>query len=485
MALKTDNFKKKNNKRNLGALIGSIIILVIVVISFVVSPAIGQIGTTDMADIELGSYGDEKITFSFINETPFRTELAALSNNSTDSMDPRIAQVAYKRAVTKAAAIEEFNKNGYEISKEQLDDAVLKSGYYNVNGVFNTKVFKNTTEAKKLEIRKNIERDLKIDTWMNIILLEQKRSNKYLEFISSMSDNKRNFEYVTMNYSEYPDELVMDYAKNNSKKFTELSLSRITVEKMSTAETIISSLENSESTFEDLAKKYSTDNFKDNGGAMSSSIFEYELESVFGINDSSEILNLKVGGTPAIVEDNNQVILLTVNKEIVEPDFSDLSVIRNYMLSYERGTIEDYFYAKIENIEDNNLNSIGLEVKETGLFSINYGGEQLLSTSIDRVSQDSIFSRALDNENFFTILFKLEENKVSDPIVLGDSISVFKLKDEVSEETNTMEYVLDSLDRAMLNYKSQVTEDLIVKSDKYKDNFFPGYLKILSINNGY
>lgn len=486
MASKTDNFKKKNRKNsNLGALIGSVIILLIVVVSFVLSPMLSDLGKTQMSDIVLGSYGKEKVTFSFLNDTPFKRELASISSSSSDSMDPRLAAVAYNRAMAKAAAIDDFNTNGYVISKKQLDDAVIKSGYYNVNGVFSSKVFKNTTEAAKQELRDTIERELKVQSWMYNNYTQQKRSSKYLEFISSMSNNKRNFDYVTFNYSEYPENLVADYADENAKKFTEFNLSRITVNKKSTADEIVKKIANGEATFAELAPMYSTDSFKDNGGEMNSSTFEYELESVFGITNSDDIFKLEVNGTPYIIEKDDSVILLTLNKKIVEPSFENLSKVRDYMLSYERGTIEDYYYSIINNNTTENLENLGEEIKATGLFSLNFGGDQLISTSIDRVSKDSIFSRATSNENFFTTLFNLEENTLSEPIVLGDSISVFKLTEEVSDETNTNSYILSNLDRTLMNYKDQVGGDLVRSSEKYNDNFYTGYYEILKINRGY
>lgn len=484
MASKTDKFKKKNNTRTIGTIVGSIIILIIVVVSFVVAPALTDLGQTNVADIELGSYGKEKITFSFINETAFSNELAAISDSTTDSMDPRLAQVAYRRAVTKAAAREQFTSSGYSISDEQLDEAVLQSGYYNVNGSFNTEVFKNTTESQKQHIREEMARELQVQSWMYHTLYQQRRSNGYLSFISSMSNVKRNFNYVAISYDEYPDELVLEYGKNDAEKFTELSLSRITVDKMSTANDIIKQLENKESTFEDLAKKYSTDNFKDDGGKLSNITYAYELESIFGLTDSSELLDLKVGDKPIIIENDESVILLAVNEETLEPSFNELSIVRDYMLSFERGIIEDYFYNMINEISDNNLASLGKEIKETGLFSINFGGEQLLSTSIDRVNGDEIFTRAVSNENFFTTLFNLEADVLSEPIVLGDNITVFKLINEETDETLEDEYILSSLDQSLLNYKSQVSEDLFFKSDKYTDNFFPGYIEILQMTQG-
>ena len=483
MASKTNNFKKKNN-RNIGTLIGSIVILLIVVVSFVLSPALSKIGQTALDDIELGSYGKEKITFSFLKDTPFRTELASISNNSSDSMDPRLAQVAYNRAVSKAAAVEEFNSNGYFITKEQIDDAVLKSGYYSVNGTFSPSVFKNTTESKKLELRQNIEREMKVDSWIYNTLYQQKRSKSYLNFISSFSNLKRNFRYVTFNYSEYPDELILNYANENSIKFTELNLSRITVDDKSIADEILAKIANKEATFSELAPQYSSDNFKTNGGALSSVTYEYELESLFGIANSENVLSLKIDNTPIVIENDNQFILLTVNKEIKTPTFDDLSTVKKYMLTYERGTIEDYFYKIIEDNNSNSLLTFGKEVKTTGLFSINFGSDQMITTSIDRVSQDSIFTRAVSNENFFTTLFNLEDEKLSSPIVLGDSISIFKLLEEKNEESVNNEYILSAFDRNLLNYKSMVVEDLIHKSEKYVDNFYKGYFEILSINQG-
>ena len=67
MASNKNSFKKQNNSdKNLGTIIGSILILLVVVVSFVLAPAIGKLANKSIGDIELGSFGKEKITFSFL-----------------------------------------------------------------------------------------------------------------------------------------------------------------------------------------------------------------------------------------------------------------------------------------------------------------------------------------------------------------------------------------------------------------------------------
>lgn len=485
MASKTTTLKKKNNNKNIGALVGSIAILVVVVISFVLAPALSDLANTTVGDIVMGSYGDEEITYSFVKDTPFKREIASLSSSSTDSSNQWVLMRAYNAAVTKAAAVDEFNSHGYAITGKQLDDAVINSGYYNVDGTFSAELFKNTPEAKKLEIRDSIARQLKLDSWMYNVLFQQKRSKKSLEFILDLGKEKRNFEYVTFSYSDYPFDLLQEYGNANSDNFKELSLSRITLDNETLADEIIAKIESGEAKFADLAKEHSLDNFKDNGGVMSSKTYVNELETVFGIEDNTELLNKKVGDAPIKVELDNQFILLTLNKEIEEPNFDDLAVVervKNYMLSNERGVIEDYFINKLTGVTD--LIDTGKDVQTTGEFSLNFGGESIIPAPINRVSQDYIFNSAVANENFYTTLFSLNEGEVSTPIVLGDNVSIFKLISETSTELENKDYLLASTERNLLNFKSVVEEKRFQKSPKYVNNFTEGYLEILQLTQG-
>lgn len=484
MASKT-TLKKKNSKKNVGALIGSIVILVIVVISFILAPALGDLANATLSDIEMGSYGDEKITYSFVKDTPFKREIATLSSTSTDSSDPRLLMRAYNRAVTKAAAVDEFNSHGYKIPGKQLDEAVINSGYYNVDGVFSAEIFKSTPEARKLEIREAIARELKLESWMFHTLFQQKRSEKSLDFVTNMGKSKRNFKYVTYSYSDYPLNLIEEYGTVNSNNFKELSLSRITLNDEKLADEIIKQIENKEKTFAELAKEHSLDNFKDNGGVISSKTYAHELETIFGITDNSELLSKKPGDKPVKTELDGQYILLAVNKEISDPILSDLSVIENirsYMLANERGMIEDHFLNKLKNITD--LSEANKEIKETGEFALNFGGEQIIPSAINRVSTDFIFNNAIANENFYESLFKLKEKEISTPIVLGDTVSVFELISETETELENQEYLSANIGRSLLNYKTSVEEKRFLKSPKYIDNFTNGYMEILKITQG-
>lgn len=486
MASKTNTFKKNNKKQNnLGVFIGSLIILLVVVISFILAPALGDLANKNMGDIEFGSYGKEKITFSRIKNTPFQREIAQLTQSSTaNPSDYRTIRTAFNRTVAKSAAIVKFDENGYIITKEQLDDAVLKSAIYNENGSFSSVLFKNTTEARRQEIRDEIERAIKIQTVENYTVREQKRSKSYIDFLTTLSDKKRNFKYITYEYSSYPNNLISNYGIENINKFKEFDMSMITVEKQSQADDIIKKLEEKEFTFAELAKLHSTDNFKNEGGKVPGSILRVELETYFKIEDSTKLDNLTANGSPVILEGENSVTLIKLDSDIIEPDFNKSETrdkVKQYMMSNERGLIEDYFLKKASSVTGNLLSS-GKEVKETGLFSINYASDQLIFSSINSVSKDPIFNSARANENFYNQLFDLNSNTISEPIVLGDTISIFQLKEEIIQETEKSDYLNYAINATLANYKSKINEDLLMKSNKFVDNFSEGYSIVTSGN---
>lgn len=489
MASKMNTFKKKTKKdkndKNLAVFIGSVLILLIVVISFILAPALSDLSNTNVADIEFGSYGKEKITFSRIENTPFQREIAQLTqNNNAQSSDYRTIRTAFNTTVTKAAAIDKFNENGYVITKEQIDKAVLESAIYNENGSFSVVRFKNTPESKKQEIRDEIERAEKINRYETYTIYDQKRSTNYIDFINSLSDTKRNFKYVTLSYSDYPTDLVVKYGKENNKKFRDYDLSMITVKDQKTADIILKKLKEKENSFNELAKEYSTDTFKDNGGKLSSVVQGIDVESYFKIDDLSELDDFTVNSDPIVVNRENTVILLKLNSDVTEADFTKdetLKNVKDYLLAYERGIVEDYFL-NIANSANGDLLTLGREIKETGLFSLNYGSDQLISSSINRVSKDPIFNRAINNENFFKTLFTLNKDEISEPIVLGDSISVFRLTEEVIEESETEEYFNSLVKYYLGEYKKLVSQDLVLNSENFTDNFNQGYTLVTSEN---
>lgn len=495
MASKTMNInqKTKNQKKGRGLFIGSFLILVIVVISFVVVPALSDLERGGTSSINLGTYGNEKIEFSFTEEGYFQQQMnrmnqmyGAQANNAF--MQQLIAQQAYDQAVFYHASLDEFNENGLFVTEAELDKAVAERGPYQVNGRFSRDLYSSTPQLRRLQIRESIKGQLAFEKYAQDMFRNQRRSDKAVEFMLNMDSNRRNFNYVVFNYNNFPGEQVSKWASDKKDLFAKLSPARITVKTEEEANTVVEKF-NAGEAFGELAAQFSTDNFKDAEGVMGD-INAYELKEVLKLETTADLIALKEADAPKVFEVDGSFIIIKALKDSAEADLENaetIDTIKAYMVTYEKGIIEEYFLAEAEIFQSNvkDMETLaaekGLEVKETGLFAINYGDEQLLEEKITKTSQDSIFQSVAKNEDFFKTLFTLEQDKVSEPLVLGDNVAVFKLIEEKTVAEDDIDTYKSIVSETFASIKRERLSRDFKSSEKYEDNFQEGFAEVQAV----
>ena len=155
--------------------------------------------------------------------------------------------------------------------------------------------------------------------------------------------------------------------------------------KRGNAKAILKQLQNSESSFEDLARTHSKDIFAEKGGDMGYKYY-YELREEFTSNaELDSVFNMNSGETSDVIKTSFGWVIYRIDEAKQLPDFSNeetLKTARTYMERFERGTIEDYLTKQAENFKtlaaqkgfEAAAAQEGIESDTTDFFPVNYGG---------------------------------------------------------------------------------------------------------------
>jgi len=301
-------------------------------------------------------------------------------------------------------------------------------------------------------------------------------------FISTMASPQRSFDLVSFPISNYPDSEIAAYVQANPAMFRLTHFSKITINSEREARQIYTSLRDGAETFEDAARNKSRDYYAENSGDMGSRmVFELLLE-VPDEQTREELLRLERGYLSEVIKisDNNWAIFRA--EERVRPaDTSDpvaMDKIRNYMLGYERGRVEDWLIAEAEKFItsvraadfDSAVIERGMTKKTFGPLPINYGNAVLFpSVSSSGVSE---LSNAGNNERFWQVAFSTPLNSPSSPVVLGSDVVVFY----PLEETEANPEDIDLIDMYYSYWLSSSAEEdfrsFFLNNEKLDDRFW-------------
>ena len=358
------------------------------------------------------------------------------------------------------------------------------------NGNYSSKLYKQASEASKIELNKNAEALLYVNRFSDDTfgsssevldgdaLFGLKSSKAEAKFLEAYNEELRGFSMASFSLSDYPLEEKLNFAHANPAKFNKYDMQIITVEDKTTADNIAKRLTNGEITFEDAISEYSEKSYSDSEGKLSNN-FQYQIENMIeNKDDLSSIISISQGSVSPVVQTKSGYSIFKNTGAITAPDFDSEDMQRtvsSYISAYESTVIEDYYIAKanalINSIKDSDFSSAaaanGATVNEIEPFPLNYGNVDLLlklNTSIDGLSG------AESNENFLKKAFALKMNEVSEPIVLNDTVVVLQYnKDgEIPEDT---EVDIDTL----IDYDNNSASTLLMSSSKLENNLLSVY----------
>ena len=491
---------KKPKRSGLLKYIG-LAIVALALISLVFSSLFSGANANNRDSIIFGYYGNKDIAYQPNNSFGYalQQEMDRFGQGTNQNTEIyRFFQRAGWRAAFERTALEKaieyhVGESGYEPSKRAVDRQIVDIQDLRTDGEFDREKYNAISNPRKIQLRESIEQNLLHSAWSNDVLEGKYRSDAALDFIEDMKSTVRSYDYVSIPFSDYPDEDVISYGNENSDLFRTIALSRITVENEETANDILSQyneLKQDITAFSDLAKENSVDSYRDEGGSMGETEF-FELAEILSEEDVKSIFTLGNGEVAGPFEVGDEWMIVRTDGEIKKPLIDEkIDLIRNYMLDNDLGKIEDSILSRAEELRKNaesaesfstTMNSQGLEVLTTNAFSLNYGGESLLGASPED-SEGTAISEVSKSEEFWNAISVLDQvGEISRPIVHSRSVSIFSLKsmEELEEESDNWDNIVKyEISRFLENdYRSIVISD---NSKLFVDQFDEVYEQIFS-----
>jgi hypothetical protein len=414
------------------------------------------------------------------------------ASGQTGSLETQLYQAwryAFNQTVLHTAILQEMDRSGAWVSDDRVADSLVEYGPYVVGGVFDQSRYAATPQSERVSVRKLRREELLHDRYLMDLFATDKMSSAEKEFLLSMASPERRFSFVSYQFSDLPDSMIVDYGLANRERFQRRQLSRITVTaSLREAEQVRERALAGEASFDELARSFSKGFYADKGGDMGWQYY-YDLEVFFDNTESVDrIFALEEGEISELQESAGSWVFFRADSPVVEADLEEQEIrdrIRDYILTNEVGVAEEYFLGEADRLaasareigfDQAVVEAEALPIFESEWVPINYGsvfyGKRLRVLGDDQ----GIMSAAARDENLFQTIFSLGIGDISDPLLIGDRIVIMTVTDEREPPPEDLEEVsssLESLDLRLLENDLSdylIDEDLLI--DEFQDAFF-------------
>ncbi|GMO24570.1 MAG: hypothetical protein Ta2B_04000 [Termitinemataceae bacterium] len=498
-----DEFSKRF-KNKPGIFIGTVIVLVLVIVSFVLVPAIvpdsrGGLSAEQMA---FGYWDGKPIAYTggsyllkvrerIIRQAQYN---AMYQNNARMPQEQEVLYQAFNATVVRMAALETMRRANYVPPDSFVNKSVAQLPDFQENGRFSTLRYEQYPVGERLSLWNETKDDLIAERFREDIM-DIAVSSKEAVLIGNMSKNQRKFMFASIPFDTYPDNEVVAYVQKNVELFKVLHLSQITIKDEVDAKKVHENIKNGSADFAETAESQSIDNYKSKSGdAGVRNAFEFD-NVIKSEENRAKLSSLKKGDISDVFEAYSGWVFFRAEedpKDAATDDVALLNKTRSYMLSDERGLVEEYFISRAKELnnraKDSSFESaaavLDIKVDEFGPLPINYGDIGLFNTlaasNISTLSGD-----ASRNANFWKTAFSTAVGTPSEPIVLsgmyGDFIAVIYPTEAITEDTDALEGVKTTY----ISYWAQEltagsAEKSIFNSPKFENNFFATFSRLRS-----
>lgn len=468
----------------------SVVVLVVIIVTFVLAGPGGPMsrGMSGGSNIVFGSYMGKDITYYpggfFAQE---RDRIANQYRNSANQNPVALAQAVWYQAFINTAEhiaiLTQAEQGGIQISEDAVDKALLNyPAYLDDNGKFSESRYAATSASDKADTRRLMREGLETNIFATDIQTGVKTGSKEAEFIRGMAKPERSFAFVSWSFTGFPAEEVRKYGEANKSRFVKIKVSRILVKSgESQANEIHKKILEKTSTFEELAKTYSKDEYADKGGDMGWR-YAYDVQADFEAKDTAQkVFALKAGELSDVLKGTFGWIIYRCDSEALEADFTNSTVlddVKNYITKYEKGKIEDYFNERAGQLSrraseigfDRAARDMRLKIIPTEFFPVNLSN--VFSFAPVKADPDSDTpASAAYSEDFFVRAFSLGKDQASPPVLLDNQVLVLKLAAERQLPDTTVN-LLDSWISYVAAQSIQTDlSQVLMTPDKLTDNF--------------
>lgn len=479
---------------------GSILITLFTVIAFVLVPAMAPKANSlaQGGRLSFGSYDGIPIEFIpgnyFAQQRDYYSE--QIRSSGQDQNNQYVAfqvwRAAFESTVVQTAALQEMKKAGYTTPQGLVDKRMATLPVFQENGKFSAARYKAMSEADRMNLRRDLEGQIALERFMEDSL-NLRISSQEREFIKSMASPERSFDLVTFPLSSYPDSEVNAFVTSNPNLFKQVHLSKITISSSEgDAKKVYDSVKNGSVTFEDAAKTHSKDEYADKGGDTG---LKYAFELSTEITDAAsreKVLNLSKGSLSDLIKGATGWTFYRAEEDprpAATADAALLAKARSYMVSFEKGKIEDYLIAKANEFAEkarsmgfaNAASALALTKKSFGPISLNYGDIEILK-GLNNQKVDEL-AGASTNETFWKTAFATPLQTPSKPIVVGNYVVVLNPVSETKADDSTTAIIDYYYNYVAGQYSERTLRNYFLSSKKLKDQFFDTFVRTFMASN--
>jgi len=472
---------------------GTVIVLIITIIAFVLVPALVTDEGGAVSQLNFGSY--DRVPINYVPGSYFAQVQSQLARNYQSQLDDsnyqtilyQIWRQSFEETVVHLGVLDEMRLAGYTPPKKEVDREVALLPEFQVDGRFSPIRYQQLDAATRMNLWLEVQESMAIRQYYGDIDSLQVSSGES-SFLSSLSSPKRSFEMASFPFSSYPDSELILYGEAHPDLFQTVHLSVITLSSSEReAAQVLSSIQNGTIDFEEAARSNSKDSYADKGGDMGIKMANELSTEIPDAAQREAVLALSKGTLSPVVKVPSGWAFFRAEEDPRPADLQDsagLDKIRAYLLSFERGRIEDWLIAQadafITQARDEGFDAActaaGISKRTFGPLPLNYGDIPLFPT----VSSFGIseLASASTSENFWRAAFHTPLASPSSPLVLGDQVVVLLPTEELpSDDTAAgMEayysYWLNSMaDQNVRNY--------FLTNPKLQDKFLEGFFKYI------
>jgi len=484
----------KKKKVSVGWIFG-MAVLILVAISFIAAPAITAIvGGSSSQGLNFGSYDGEDIVYA--QDSYFYDQyqkFGAEYDGSTENGDLALYNIwksAFDSTVYYVAVSEMADKIGIKTTEKTINDAIISSGYYNVDGKFSKSAYDKTTSEQKASIRSSITRSLAYNNVLSDIS-SALVSNSETEYVLSMANNTRSFDYVVFDYTMYPKEATAQYALTNPQLFYNIDLSIISVESQEEANSLIEQL-NGGSLFEDVAIESSKDNYAQGGGTIGVVPFYAVKNNFKEAQDATQILNSDENSIIGPFESASGWSIYKLNSTPQAANYTDddtINMVRSYIANNDESIMDSYllesanaFITSSTSEFVTDAEAAQLEINKVSATAKNIANSQYMS-SFNYSDAAGILASAATDTNNMKQLFNTEVGNTIEPIKVDSSYIVVNVASQ-TDDSGMGDYLRGVYPYYAAQQNAADLQYSIMASDKLENNFMTVFIdKILGSSN--
>ena len=473
-----------------------VLILILISITFILPTTVFSAGNS--SSLVFGKYNGKKIALEL--DSYFYYQLQNIANSYAQQYGGTLpsgawAQVyyqAFQNAIVYEALSEMAADAGIHASNSAVSEAIINSGYWNnESGAFDTERYQNASSSEKANVQRQAELSIPY-SYVLADVMSAKIPQTEVDFVSSISNDARSFDYIVVGANSYGDEETVAYANNNPEPFVQIGLSALTFSTETEAKDALEAIK-AGTAFEDYVAS-SIDGYKENNGNMGL-VFKHDMDSFLansGIEGASDtVFSTTEGEIAGPYFTGAGYSLFRVNTAPAMADLTNkeiLSDIKNYISLHDNAILTPYIagvaqdaYAVAQEDVDKAIRDYGLEYFSVDNVAMNPGASGLVY-SISTADTAGYLAAAANDQDYLKKLYTSEYGTVLEPQLAGSSYVIAipqEAVEETADATSYSSYMKQMIPMLYPNYAGQFEimdlQNAIVTSDKVENNFFDVY----------